>query len=252
MRVPSGCAQGSGSPLAPSSTLSAKASVAPRARVRISSRETEAIEGSASPRKPSVAMWVEVAVGDFRGRVALDAELEIGGVHADAVVADPDEVAPAGLDRDLDAARARVERVLDEFLHRRCRTLDHFAGGDAVDQQRIEAADVQAQLRSARAAASRRKPGDADESRHDPSPAFGRRRPEGPDERSPTRRSGRPTIATLSEPSPNSRSAVRRASAIVTAAMRRLRSTSHSTPWPSSWICTSWPAILVEVSKRSG
>ena len=38
-------------------------------------------------------------------------------------------------------ARARVERVLDELLDGRGRSLDHFAGGDAVDQQGVEAAD---------------------------------------------------------------------------------------------------------------
>ena len=39
------------------------------------------------------------------------------------------------------APRAGVERVLDQLLDRRGRPLDHFAGGDAVDQQRIEAAN---------------------------------------------------------------------------------------------------------------
>ena len=74
--------------------------------------------------------------------MTLDAELEIVSAHAGAVVDDADEVAPARLDRDVDAPRARVERVLDEFLHRRGGPLDHLAGGDAVDQQRIEAADA--------------------------------------------------------------------------------------------------------------
>ena len=49
--------------------------------------------------------------------------------------------APAGLDRDLDAFRPGVERVLDQFLDRRRRPLDHFARGDAVDDQRIETAN---------------------------------------------------------------------------------------------------------------
>ena len=49
--------------------------------------------------------------------------------------------APARFDRDVDAPRAGVERVLDQLLDRRSRPLDHFAGGDAVDEQRIEAAD---------------------------------------------------------------------------------------------------------------
>ena len=68
--------------------------------------------------------------------MALDAELEIGRVHADAVVADPDQIAPARLDGDLDPPRPGVERVLDQLLHRRGGPLDHFAGGDAVDEQR--------------------------------------------------------------------------------------------------------------------
>ena len=55
-----------------------------------------------------------------------------------------------------------------------------------------------------------------------------------------------------SSPSPKTRSATRLASAIEAAAMRALRSISQDGSWPSSWICTSWPAILAEVSKRSG
>ena len=34
----------------------------------------------------------------------------------------------------MHAARARIKAVLDQFLYDRCRTLDHFAGGDLVDQ----------------------------------------------------------------------------------------------------------------------
>ena len=58
-----------------------------------------------------------------------------------AVVADADQAAPAGLDRDLDQGGAGVERVLDQFLHRRGRPLDDLARGDAVDEQRIETAN---------------------------------------------------------------------------------------------------------------
>ena len=140
-RVPDDEAQGSIALLIPSSTTIFKAVGAPPMRVRISSRDTEAIEGSASPRKPKVAMRHEVAVGDFRRRVPLDAEGEIGFVHAAPVVGDADEPAPAGLDRDLDPFRPGVERVLDQFLHRRGRPLDHFARSDAVDEQGIETAN---------------------------------------------------------------------------------------------------------------
>ena len=93
----------------------------------------------------------EIAVGNFRGGVTLDREREIVGVHAEAVVADPDQASPARLDRDVDARRAGVERVLDQLLDRRRRPLDHLARGDAVDQQRVEAANGHAPI-SARAA----------------------------------------------------------------------------------------------------
>jgi hypothetical protein len=36
-------------------------------------------------------------------------------------------------------ARARVDRILDQFLERGCGALDHLAGGDAVDQMFREA-----------------------------------------------------------------------------------------------------------------
>ena len=54
--VPTLPAAGFTLPLAPRSTLSAKASPAPRARDRIVSDAIEPMDGSASPRKPSVRM----------------------------------------------------------------------------------------------------------------------------------------------------------------------------------------------------
>ena len=90
----------------------------------------------------------KVAVGQLRGRVALDRELEVLRGHAGAVVDDADEPASAALDRDLDRAGAGVDRVLDQFLHRRRRTLDHLAGRDAVDEDGIEAADGHQRLRT--------------------------------------------------------------------------------------------------------
>ena len=92
----------------------------------------------------------QVAVGDFRGRMALDGKLEIRFVHAAPVVGNADEPPPARLDRDLDMARAGVERVLDELLDRRGRPLDHFARGDAVNKQRIETANRHGERTSAK------------------------------------------------------------------------------------------------------
>src|SRR5208337_349688 len=53
-------------------------------------------------------------------------------------VAHPDQAAAARLDRDFDPLGAGVEGVLDQFLSRRGRPLDHLARGDAIDEQRIE------------------------------------------------------------------------------------------------------------------
>ena len=53
--------------------------------------------------------------------------------HAAAVVGDPDQAAPALLQRHLDGARARVDGVLDQLLDHGRRPLDHLSGRDAVD-----------------------------------------------------------------------------------------------------------------------
>ena len=51
-----------------------------------------------------------------------------------AVVLDPDQLAPAARRGDDDAAAPGVDGVLDQLLDDARRPLDHFAGGDAVDQ----------------------------------------------------------------------------------------------------------------------
>jgi hypothetical protein len=74
--------------------------------------------------------------------VALDRKGEVVGAHAVPVVDDADEPASAGFHRDLDRSGARINRVLDQFLHGRGRALHHLARGDAVDENGIEAADM--------------------------------------------------------------------------------------------------------------
>jgi hypothetical protein len=51
-----------------------------------------------------------------------------------AVVAHADQADAAFLEIDVDAARAGIERVLDEFLHHRRRPFDDLARGDLVDE----------------------------------------------------------------------------------------------------------------------
>ena len=51
--------------------------------------------------------------------------------HAAAIVADPDQRLAALGDGDLDPGGTGIQRVLDQFLDRRGRALDHLAGRDA-------------------------------------------------------------------------------------------------------------------------
>ena len=73
--------------------------------------------------------------------MALDREREVVARHAGAVVGDADQPPAAAVGHDLDARRAGVERVLDQFLDHARRPLDHLAGGDAVDDAFGELAD---------------------------------------------------------------------------------------------------------------
>jgi hypothetical protein len=66
--------------------------------------------------------------------VAADGERQVFGVHPPAVVDDPDQGLSAGRRRNLDPARAGVDRILDQFLHNARWPLDDFTGGDLVDQ----------------------------------------------------------------------------------------------------------------------
>ena len=75
----------------------------------------------------------KIVAGQFRGGVAVDRQLEIGARHAVAIVGDADQAAAAAIGQHVDAMRAGIERVLDQFLDHARRPLDHLAGGDAVD-----------------------------------------------------------------------------------------------------------------------
>ena len=69
------------------------------------------------------------------------AQLQIGAGHALAVVGYADQPAAAAIGEHVDAVRAGVERVLDQFLDDAGRPLDHLAGGDAVDDRFGQLAD---------------------------------------------------------------------------------------------------------------
>ena len=102
---------------------------------------TAPIEGRASPRNPSVRMLQQILVVELGGGVAVDGERQVGRGHAAAVVGDADPPPAAAIGEDVDPAGAGVDGVLDEFLDHARGTLDHLAGGDAVDDLFGELAD---------------------------------------------------------------------------------------------------------------
>src|SRR4029078_1011151 len=73
---------------------------------------------------------------DLAGRVALDGQPRVLGVHAFAVVFDADQPLAAAVDGDRDPRGPGVQRVLAQLLDDGGRALDDFAGGDLVREIR--------------------------------------------------------------------------------------------------------------------
>ena len=71
-------------------------------------------------------------IPDLRRGVALEGEQGIVAHHAAAVVGDLDQLLAASLNLNADAGGAGVERIFQQLLGHRSRTLHHFAGGDLV------------------------------------------------------------------------------------------------------------------------
>ncbi len=113
----------------------------PAWRVVMSKPADGADRGQRLAAKTERADMQQVIAVELRGRVPLDREREVSVGHALAVVADADKPAAAAVGHDLDAGRAGIERVLDQLLHHAGGTLDHLAGGDAVDHGLGELAD---------------------------------------------------------------------------------------------------------------
>ena len=77
----------------------------------------------------------------------LDRQPRILGIHAVAVVFDADQLLAAELDRDRDAPRPGVDRVLDQLLDDGRGPLDDFAGGDLIGEIRGKPVDSAQALR---------------------------------------------------------------------------------------------------------
>ena len=140
-RVPGAPADGTTGDTTPPSTLIARALSAPAGREVIASRAAAPIEGSASPRKPSVAMRTRSSSASFEVAWRCTDSASAAAFMPHAVVGDLDAIDAAAVECDGDAGRAGVERVLHQLLHRRGGALDHLAGGDAVDDALRQDAD---------------------------------------------------------------------------------------------------------------
>ena len=140
-RVPGGWAAGTGAALPPASTAISQALVGagrprgdPHPADRADRRQRLAAEAERGDAQ-------QVVLGQFRGAVPLDRQDQLFRRHAAAIVDDRDQCLTAFLQGDVDAPGAGVDRVLDQFLDRRSRPLDDFAGGDAVDEDRGQKTD---------------------------------------------------------------------------------------------------------------
>src|SRR5581483_11225028 len=79
---------------------------------------------------------------DLRRRMAFEREPCIIGLHAAAVVANLDELAPAALEENVDRVGAGIDGVLDQFLDDGSGTLDHLTRRDLIDEIRGEDVDA--------------------------------------------------------------------------------------------------------------
>src|SRR5438270_10178840 len=64
--------------------------------------------------------------------MALESQQSVVPDHAATVVSDLNEFFSTGFDLNFDAGGTGVERIFQQFLDDRSRTLHHFAGGDFV------------------------------------------------------------------------------------------------------------------------
>src|SRR5262245_32418517 len=95
---------------------------------------------AAKPERPNRAQVLRA--GNLAGRVTLDRQSSVVRLHSFPVVLDAEQLLSAQLDRDHDAGRMRIERVLDQFLDDGGWAFDHLAGGDLVGEMKWETMDA--------------------------------------------------------------------------------------------------------------
>ena len=77
---------------------------------------------------------VDRVVRQLRRRMPLQREAHLVRAHPGTVVGDLDQLEPAGVKPHRDLFAPGIERVFHKFFERACRTLDHLARGDAIDE----------------------------------------------------------------------------------------------------------------------
>ena len=115
---------------------------APRARAQGEVRDRRDARQRLAAKPERADRGQILGAGDLAGRMPLDRQARVLGVHTFAVVLHAQRLLAAELDGDRDSAGAGVKRVLDQFLHDRRRPLDDFAGGDLVGKMQGEAVDA--------------------------------------------------------------------------------------------------------------
>ena len=83
--------------------------------------------------KPQRADLQQVLIVEFGGGVAIHRQRQIATGHAAAVVGDADPPPAAAIGENVDPARAGIDGIFHQFLDHARGPLDHFAGGDAID-----------------------------------------------------------------------------------------------------------------------
>ncbi len=135
----------------------------PTVALELRARELDAGDGGDRRQrlaaKPERRHPLEILEGrELRSGVAIEGEHDVVAPHPRSVVVDRDPALAAGVERDGDAARAGVERVLDQLLDHRSRSLDHFAGSDLAHQPIVEESDLRHAYSTVGSATSRASP----------------------------------------------------------------------------------------------
>ena len=96
------------------------------------------------PPEAETADVQQVRPVDLGRGVAREGKGQVVGRHAAAIIRDPDQRLAAIGDVDLDSACSGVQRVFNQFLHRRGGTFHNLTRCNAVDRNLIQLADHRA------------------------------------------------------------------------------------------------------------